>query len=50
VQSERLGGISIVQRTDILATNVTVAVKAPPKRKTLGKAGLEKLLAPKGHK
>jgi hypothetical protein len=50
VRSERFGGISITQTTDILATNVTVSVKAPPKNKTLGRAGLEKLLAPKGHR
>jgi hypothetical protein len=48
VRSEQFGGISITQTTDILATNVTVGVKAPPKHKTLGRAGLEKLLAPKG--
>jgi hypothetical protein len=50
VRSEQFGGISITQTTDILATDVTVSVKAPPKRKTLGRAGLEKLLAPKGHR
>lgn len=47
-RSEQLGGISITQTTDILAINVAVAVKAPPKRRTIGGAALEKLVASKG--
>jgi hypothetical protein len=49
VKSERFSGISVTQTTDVLATGVTVSVTPPPKGKTLGRAGLEKLLAPKGH-
>jgi hypothetical protein len=47
VRSQQFGAISTTETTDILATNVTVSVKAPPKQKTLGRAGLEKLLAPR---
>jgi hypothetical protein len=48
VRSEQFGGISVTQTTDVLATEVAVSVKAPPKSKILSRAGLEKLLAPKG--
>jgi hypothetical protein len=49
VRSQHFGGISVTQTTDILAIDLPVTVKAPPKQKTLGRAGLEKLLAPKRH-
>lgn len=46
VRSQQFGAISTTDTTDVLATNVAVSVKAPPKRKTLGQAGIEKLMAP----
>ena len=47
-RSERFGPISSTQTIDVLATDVTVTVKPPPKRKTIGGKALEKLFAPTG--
>lgn len=47
-RSQQLGAISTTQTIDVLATNVAVSVKPPPKRETIGGAALEKLFAPNG--
>lgn len=48
IRSQQFGGISTTETTDVLATGVPVAVKAPPAGKTLSPAGVEKLFLRKG--
>jgi hypothetical protein len=48
IRSTHLGPIALTETTDVLALNVPVAVKAPPKDKTIGEAKLMKLEGGKG--
>lgn len=47
ILSSRLDHVGISETTDILAVNVPISVKAPPRRRTIGPVGLSKLPEPK---
>jgi hypothetical protein len=47
-KSVHLGPLAVSETTDVLAVNIPVVVKAPPKKKTIGEAKFLKLLKAKG--